>query len=95
MPQISPSDLVDKFMLRLPDGMRGRIAVAAMQSNRSMNAEIIEALEKAFPEVPDLPEVLADIEYLVSVYKTDSEKRPDIRQVLATLKFQVGHQQSE
>lgn len=37
--------LNDKFMLRLPDGMRDRIKAAAEHNNRSMNAEIVMALE--------------------------------------------------
>lgn len=40
-----PSDLQDKFMLRLPEGMRDRIKAAADRNNRSMNAEIVLALE--------------------------------------------------
>lgn len=39
----------DRFMLRLPDGMRDRIKHAAEFNNRSMNAEIVATLEKAFP----------------------------------------------
>lgn len=34
----------DKFMLRLPDGMRDRIKAAADANSRSMNAEILVAL---------------------------------------------------
>lgn len=37
--------LNDKFMLRLPDGMRERIKAAADQNNRSMNAEIVARLD--------------------------------------------------
>lgn len=40
----APSDLADKFMLRMPDGMRDDIAAAAKANNRSMNAEIIARL---------------------------------------------------
>lgn len=39
----------DKFMLRLPDGMRGRIKAAADMNGRSMNAEIVNLLEQEFP----------------------------------------------
>lgn len=39
----------DKFMLRLPDGMRDRIKAAAETNNRSMNAEIVAVLTDAFP----------------------------------------------
>lgn len=35
----------DKFMLRLPDGMRERIRAAAAENGRSMNAEIVFRLE--------------------------------------------------
>lgn len=43
-----PSDKQDKFMLRLPDGMRDRIKIEAERNNRSMNAEIISRLETTF-----------------------------------------------
>lgn len=39
----------DRFMLRLPDGMRDRIKAAAEANNRSMNAEIVATLEKQYP----------------------------------------------
>ncbi len=41
--------LSDKFMLRLPDGMRDRIKAAAEGNNRSMNAEIVATLEEKYP----------------------------------------------
>ena len=37
----------DKFMVRLPDGMRERLAAAARANRRSMNAELIVHLETA------------------------------------------------
>lgn len=39
----------DKFMLRLPDGMRDRIKAAADANNRSMNSEIVATLEDKYP----------------------------------------------
>lgn len=39
----------DKFVLRLPDGMRERIKAAADRNNRSMNAEIVATLEGVYP----------------------------------------------
>lgn len=39
----------DKFMFRLPDGMRERIKAAAKANRRSMNAELIFQLERIFP----------------------------------------------
>ena len=41
-----PSQMQDKFTVRFPDGMRDKIAEIAKKNNRSMNAEIILALEK-------------------------------------------------
>jgi hypothetical protein len=41
--------LDDKFILRLPDGMRDRIKAAATVNRRSMNSEIVLHLERVFP----------------------------------------------
>ncbi|MFC4927861.1 Arc family DNA-binding protein [Delftia deserti] len=43
-----PSDKADKVLVRMPDGMRDRIKVAAKASNRTMNAEIVARLEESF-----------------------------------------------
>lgn len=37
----------DKYMLRLPDGWRDVIKAEAHKSHRSMNAEIVSAIETA------------------------------------------------
>lgn len=39
--------LDDKFMMRLPDGWRDAIKVEAARNHRSMNAEILAAIEVA------------------------------------------------
>ena len=39
------SRTADKFVLRLPDGMRDRIAQVARDQHRSMNSEIIARLQ--------------------------------------------------
>lgn len=44
----APSDIADKFMLRLPEGMRDRLKDAAARNGRSMNAEIITRLNYTF-----------------------------------------------
>ena len=49
MPDSESRKLQDKFMLRLPDGMRDRIRAAAAENNRSMNAEIVAVLEERYP----------------------------------------------
>lgn len=35
----------DQYLLRLPDGLRGRIKAEAILNNRSMNQEIVAVLE--------------------------------------------------
>jgi len=37
----------DKYVLRLPDGMRDKLAELAKSNNRSMNAEIVQILHLA------------------------------------------------
>lgn len=42
-----PSQTADKFMLRMPDGMRNEIRDRAEANRRSMNAEIVHILDRA------------------------------------------------
>jgi hypothetical protein len=42
------SRTADKFVLRMPDGMRSRIEILAGERHRSMNAEMIIRLERSF-----------------------------------------------
>ena len=51
-----PSRTADKFVVRLPEGMRDRIADVAKQHHRSMNSEIIARLEHSLLDLPILPE---------------------------------------
>ena len=44
---IFPSGTADKFVVRLPGGMRDHIAEVARQHRRSMNSEIISRLEQS------------------------------------------------
>lgn len=45
-----PSEMQDRFIVRLPDGMRDKIAELAKQNSRSMNAEIVARLERTFSQ---------------------------------------------
>lgn len=44
------SRTADKFVVRMPDGLRERIAKVAHSSHRSMNSEIIDRLERSLVE---------------------------------------------
>ncbi|MNO12939.1 Arc-like DNA binding domain protein [compost metagenome] len=46
------SRTADKFVVRLPDGMREQIADVAKDNHRSMNSEIISRLKKSL-DTPD------------------------------------------
>lgn len=60
---------LDKFVLRLPDGLRDRIKAAAEMNNRSMNAEIVTTLEGAYPRPISLEEVVADVRTSIAMLK--------------------------
>lgn len=48
-----PSREDDKFLIRLPDGLRGRIKKKAKENLRSMNSEIIFQLMCLYPDSPE------------------------------------------
>jgi plasmid stability protein len=64
----------DRYMLRLPDGMRQRIKQVASNNGRSMNAEIVATLEKAYPpktiDVNALSELLGT---LIDLHPSDGQ----------------------
>ncbi|MDD0837926.1 Arc family DNA-binding protein [Curvibacter sp. HBC61] len=43
-----PSEIQERFIVRLPDGMRDQIASEAKSNQRSMNAEIVHRLQQTF-----------------------------------------------
>ena len=57
MPEQS-SQNQDKFIVRLPDGLRDRIHLAAEANHRSMNAEVVALLEEKYPA--PVPEDVTD-----------------------------------
>ncbi|ESZ70585.1 DNA-binding protein [Mesorhizobium sp. L103C119B0] len=61
-----PSQLAERFQVRLPVGLRDRIKAYAERHGRSMNTEIVRVLEREFPEqwpvetrLNDLAEMMA------------------------------------
>ncbi len=47
-----PSELKDRFILRLPEGMRDRVADLAKANGRSMNAEFVARLQTGLDGAP-------------------------------------------
>ena len=56
-----PSQLAERFQIRMPDGLRDQIRDAAETNNRSMNAEIIARLEASFTSPSMPPEFYAKL----------------------------------
>lgn len=71
--RLSPSQAADKFIVRLPDGMRQRIAEVAKRSRRSMNSEIVCRLEHSLNTVAD-PIAAEQIKNMVSSLRTDIQQ---------------------
>ena len=69
-----PSDATDRFQLRLPDGLRARIARAAKDNGRSMNSEIVSILEAHYPEPPTMEEINAELRLLTRTIKSPMSK---------------------
>ncbi|MBB4522278.1 MULTISPECIES: Arc family DNA-binding protein [Rhizobium] len=59
----------DQFPLRLPEGLRDRIKAAAERGGRSMNTEIVHALELAFPEPVSVSALLEELPTLFSALR--------------------------
>ncbi|WP_054304666.1 Arc family DNA-binding protein [Gemmobacter sp. LW-1] len=82
----------DKFVLRLPDGMRDRIKAAADANNRSMNAEIVATLEEKYPPLHgSISEVMLAAITAMGGGKSDDE----IKQVIENAKEQLSKFQSD
>lgn len=50
-----PSERQERFIIRFPDGMRGKIATLAKANGRSMNAEVINMIEASLSRTNSLP----------------------------------------
>lgn len=81
-------------MLRLPDGMRDRIRAAAEANARSMNAEIVSTLEKAYPGNRDINETAAEIARLADAIKseTDPNRRAELHEQMRDMNSVLQHE---
>jgi hypothetical protein len=74
-----PSHTLDKFQLRLPEGMREKIKEAAKESGRSMNAEIVHRLEESFTKSPEPDVLLSAEEALKAAIQSRKEVAVNVR----------------
>ena len=79
----------DKFMLRLPDGMRDRIKAAADSNNRSMNAEIVATLEERYPAPEQfdakVERMIFAVGKRIKTAQTEPERTAEIQRFLSLL----------
>ena len=67
----------DQFVLRLPPGMRDRIAKAAEENGRSMNAEFVSRIEKTLEDDESVAELWNKVERLeAAVAEHDVQLNP-------------------
>ena len=52
--KFSPSEMQDRIIVRLPDGMRDQLAELAKSNNRSVNAEVVSCLQGLLSETAPL-----------------------------------------
>lgn len=68
-----PSQEMDRFNVRLPNGMREAIAERAKQNGRSMNSEIVHILEDALNRDPTTTLIIDDLESHITPHILDKE----------------------
>lgn len=69
---MAQSDGFVRITLRIPEGLHARLTEAT-ERKRSMNAEIISALEIMYPPAPDEEELLRQIEGVRTMARSGSE----------------------
>jgi plasmid stability protein len=69
----SPSRSLDKIIIRLPDGLKERIRLVAEKNDRSVNAELLVLLERAYPPESIVDDYIRDIADLVKSSPVDAQ----------------------
>ena len=64
-----PSRNLDKIVIRVPDGLRDRIAREAKDNGRSVNAELVRLLEAHYPKPPSLKDIETELLILTRTIK--------------------------
>lgn len=84
--------LSDKFMLRMPEGLRDRIKKKADENGRSMNAEILQGLERDYPAPSDVMHVhLKNIRKALDKYEASEDPRERLQlQLLVSMMVDSG-----
>ncbi|WP_394779080.1 Arc family DNA-binding protein [Undibacterium sp.] len=86
-----PSRTADQFVLRLPEGMRDRIASVAKDANRSMNAEIIGRLEATFKNSSITSDKLELSEELMDSYRNQIQQSKLIEELTTVISIALTY----
>ncbi len=71
-----PSQLAERFQIRMPEGMRDALREAAEKNGRSMNTEIITRLEDSFESGNQAPSSIDEIAKLAARQLTNAPHIP-------------------
>jgi len=81
----------DKFVLRLPDGMRDMVAEMAERNGRSMNAEIVNALAHQIARFSPEKEVPARLTELMNDAMAERIRRGEIQHSVREMSARLEH----
>lgn len=107
MTEAKPGRGSDQFPLRLPDGMRDALKIAADENGRSMNAEIVSRLQQSFDvrsmaravvldeAIKSLQQSAKDMAHQTAVLKWMHEQQSVAIHLLETIAGTDGHLTSE
>jgi plasmid stability protein len=70
------SNFIERFTVRMPDGMRSAIAERAKRNGRSMNSEIVQILEDALSSDVSSVDKSLDLKQIKSLLDKISNKNP-------------------
>ncbi|MCW2292361.1 hypothetical protein M2262_002411 [Pseudomonas sp. BIGb0408] len=84
-----PSGLKDKFVVRMPDGMRAKVAQLAGDSEMSMNGEIVAAIE-AHLENHARQNLLIDALQAQQIQSQPEQPKPNIKPTAEDLDYLDG-----
>ena len=78
-----PSQLAERFQVRMPDGLRDKLKTSAEENSRSMNAEIVARLEESFVAQRSAAEVLEQA--IITLEQENAERRRTLMEERAML----------
>lgn len=78
MAKRTPAKDQDKFIVRLPEGMRDRIKVKADRAHMSMNEAVVWVLERHFPAPATLEDRIDSLARSVAALKRGNDLEADV-----------------